>query len=143
MSKKEYLPGIGFVEVDDTSGIAKRTNVKGTSETGIASEISRKIGLNSEIVKNDKIIKALNDPSTYLTEKNKALKDLEIELDTMYATEVYRLIKGGVSNNKAEELATKSVEARREIRIKEIEIDYPTSVEKLVLHKLKKKNEVK
>jgi hypothetical protein len=142
MSKFEFLPGIGFVEVEDT-GKVKKTNIAKTSDTGIASEISRKIGLDGQIKKNAKIIEALSKPEEYLTKRNEALLALQEELDGMYATELFRLIKNGVSNEKAEQLATRGVEARRDVRLKEIEIDFPTEVEKLIVDKLRKKNQVK
>ena len=51
MSKFKLLPGIGFVEVEYTGNV-KRTEIAKVSDTDIASEISRKIGLDGQIQKN-------------------------------------------------------------------------------------------
>lgn len=131
MSEKQvYLPGIGLVNVDKESTIT-RTDV-------LSSDISRIIGLDTKIKNNKKIIEALKNPGEYLTKKNTELEKLQTELDNAYGAEVYRLISvGGYSNEAAQKHATKTIEAKKQARLREIEVLYPTSIEKLVIKKIK------
>lgn len=136
MSKKGgYIPGIGIAEIEEKGS---EYDVKGFGEEGqFASDLSRSLGLAGKIARNQKIIQGLTNPQEYLEKKNAAIKKLENELNKEYTIKYYRLVQNGVPVEKAISLARKSIETKKNVRMAQIELDFPTDVEKLAYKKLK------
>lgn len=130
-------PLFGLVMVD-VNGLASATT--GSLDAIYEDTVPRELGISSELVKNNKILKGLAAPGTYLFQKNQDLEKIGTELTTIYKSEYVKQYNKGKSVEEAKKIAlnyTKTIEA---MKLKEHEEDFPIELTRETMSKLKRKN---
>lgn len=128
-------PILGILEVKGKEYLYDTKS--GSNEIG--GYIMRETGLQKEIELQDKYIKALADPGTYLAVVNDDLKRIGKILEKVYTDETLRLLTNGYSNDEAEKGAKKEMEHMKQRLMEQHAKDYPKGVKDTVVEKLKKK----
>ena len=95
---------LGEYEIDGGKG----------SGDDIQDYVLRESGLERQIQKNKILAAALQSPSLYLYKKNKDLDDIGHTLATYFAVEYQRLLKTGITAEKAREKATSFMNSQKE-----------------------------
>lgn len=110
-------------------------------ELDYADYVSRELGISKEVVRNNRILKGLGDPASYLDAKNKDLYDIGQALSIVYSSEYVKLIRTGYSIEEAKAKAMSFTKAIKEFKMKEHEDTFPTDLTRETMNKLKRKNE--
>jgi hypothetical protein len=128
--RKFFIGGLGNVTL-------KGGSISITEGDTLDSDISRKLGISGKIRLNNKLITALTDPGKYLEEKNTKLKEVQTALDSSYNSVLFEYAKQGLTNTEAERKATAFITSQKKTMMDKIEAEYPTSVENLMIKKLR------
>lgn len=104
--------------------------------------VPRILGISQEVVRNNKILKALADPAGYLNLKNVDLMRIGDELVPIYKAEYLKQYNLGKSPEEAKNAAIRYVKGLKEAMLAEHEENFPTGLTTQVVGKLQGRNSV-
>lgn len=104
--------------------------------------VSRELGFSRELDMNNRILKGIAQPRTYLYNRNVAMNNLVQDLGDEYQRRFISLINLGHKKDEADRRALKYVQEIGKLRQKEIDEMYPTTLTQEAIERLNKKNKV-
>jgi hypothetical protein len=131
-------PLFGII-VTDNLGVASGTQASLTAM--YQDTVPRELGISSELVKNNRILKGLAAPGTYLLQKNQDLERIGTELTDIYKSEYIKQYNKGKSVEEAKKIALRYTKTVEEMKLKEHDEDFPVELTRETISKLKRKNE--
>ena len=126
--------------IDISRSDAGEYKIDGDAGDEIQDYVLRESGLERQIQKNKILAAALQSPSLYLYKKNKDLDDIGHSLSLYFATEYQRLLKTGITQEKAREKATAFMNSQKEREMAIHNANFPTEVNDKVAEKLLRTN---
>lgn len=140
LPKYSYSTLFGTVTVEAGTGKTEIDN----SKQYIESALGRELGIFRKVMKNDRIIQALENPTKFLEDKNaRILKSIE-SVTGRYKETYERYVSAGYGDKEAESKAMEAAKKQYEEMITEINTEYPKEVTRGILSKLGgKKNKAK
>ena len=124
----------------NNTGAITNSNLNARSENLITDYVLRESGLERQIQKNRILAAALQSPSVYLMKKNKNLDDIGESLAIYFSQEYQRLLKTGITEEKARKKATEFMNAQKEREMVIHNENFPTEVNDKVAEKLLRTN---
>lgn len=110
--------------------------LESTQDDAIAENISRELGIQRDLYRNNRLAEGLSKPEEYLATKNAALRQMTKDLTPSYKAEYVRLVNLGYSSEEADKKALSYVKSVSNIKMKEINQEFPTEITKKVIGKL-------
>lgn len=105
--------------------------------------VPRELGISKQILKNNRVLRGLSNPGTYLNDKNANLKQIANSLGDAYKVEYGKLYNRGYSPEEAKHKALKYVKMLEEFMLKEHNDEFPTDLTNNLVGKLKKIKDTK
>lgn len=103
--------------------------------------VKRELGISSQIVRNNRILKGLANPGQYLLLKNGDIDRIGDDCAVEYKDVFTKFVNYGMSVEQAKQKALKAANFKKEFLMKEHEINFPSDLTNEVMNKLKRKNE--
>lgn len=105
--------------------------------------VPRELGISRMVVENNRLVTALTDPHEYLHQKNQDIHMIGEKLADVYQDQYVKYVNSGFSISQSRRSALQFAESLRSAYMHEHEIKFPVEITQKVMHKLKKKREVK
>lgn len=126
--------------------LPRRNNAVGAGDVDIAFEykdfVGRETGLYDEIIKNDKLVKGLANPSNYLRKKNADLIKINAKLTDMYRDTLEQFLNYGYSVEHAKKQALDMIDSYKKRLLVIHEKEFPVEITRSVLEKAKRRGEI-
>jgi hypothetical protein len=135
MQERKPVNGLfGTMTIAVTTG---KATFDAASTTDIKEYVFRNTGIQKELVKHKRFNAALTDAPGYLAERLAAIRDLGNTLSTSFNDIYLRNLNLGLTNSDAKKETMKEINFQRDMGMKAIEAEYPTSItEKIIKDKL-------
>ena len=131
-------PFFGIVITNDVGGVL---GTEDALDQQFDDYVPRELGISKEIVKNNRILKGLANPGSYLLVKNQDLERIGVELTAIYKNEYIKQVNYGKSIEDSKKQAMKYTKLIEELKINEHDEMFPVELTKETMNKLRRKNE--
>lgn len=104
--------------------------------------VLRELGLGKEIVKNNRVLKGLSEPGTYLMKKNEDLVIVGNKCSDTYRSVFTTYSNKGYSLEEAKRYAMEAARDRKKALMDVHDIEFPTDVSKSAISRLSARNDI-
>lgn len=104
--------------------------------------IGRELGLNQEIIKNNRILKGLADPGAYLFDMNRSLEQIRNTLADIYRQQYIYFYNKGYTSEEAKKYAIQYTEEAKKTEMKKHYLDFPTELTREAMGKFERRNQL-